>query len=105
LAGERGDDLALVAAVRAAEFLVAHPADVRIAVPEPLFERGEHFVAAEHEVPHLRDRLALERIETLREGLHLALARAARPERFVISVVGGGHCGSWMADCVRGVLR
>src|SRR5262249_30719462 len=77
----------LVAAVRVAELAPAHEFHAGVARLQAFLEKFEHLVAAKHLVPGLRDSLAGQRVGTRRERFHLGLARAARPERFVISVI------------------
>src|SRR4029079_6047957 len=77
LARDRGHDLALFAAVRIADLLVAHPADVRVPRLETFFDKATSFVAAKDVVPHLRNRFSFQRIEALCERLQLHLPRTA----------------------------
>ena len=69
-----------------AELAPADQLHVGIFFAQLLFERLEHFVAGEEIVPELRDRLAVERVEPLRQRTLLQPALAARPDDFIFAV-------------------
>ena len=84
---ELGDQRLFVVVVGIAEFLPADELHTRVARLQALFQQLEHMVAAEQEVPELRDGLALQGGKPRRQAPALLLPLGARPVALEISAV------------------